>query len=214
MVSHICYAEGDNNEKDNQFYNEIYDTEENGLPRRYKNYAKIGAEEYSQKNIWRKFYTGIDINWWVKRLGDDVEEQIFYTNFWKRFQNLDVYAGMRISKYFGAEIGYIHFGNFTAKDAKKHNIDGIYINGIAYTPMLDLKYTTMELYASIGGAMLFSGVNDGKPKFSGKIGTGVLLTLYKSIAFNLGFDYYTPFASYAKKGFMAIKTGFNFYLNI
>lgn len=203
-----------NNTANHPFYNETRDVDENGSPRRYKNYAKIGSEDYSQKNIWRKFYAGIDINWWLKRVGDDVKEQIFYTNFWKRFQNLDVYFGSRIYRFFGAETGYVHFGNLTAKDGKKHNIDGMYINAIVYSPMLNLTYTTLEGYMSIGGSVLFSGINDGKPKFSGKFGAGIILTLYKSMAFNLGIDYYTPIDGYAKKGLFAIKTGFNFYLNI
>ena len=57
-------------------------------------------------------------------------------------------------------------------------------------------------------------MNNGKPEFGGKFGGGFIFHLYSTVALNVGLDYYLPFKSYTNKGFLAIKTGINFYLNI
>ena len=210
------------------FYNEKEDKNEERIGKEYKDFSKIGFEDYSQKNIWRKFYVGIDINWYLSRIGNvhgyaaeqhmynvgNAHKKVFYTNFFKRFQNLDIYGGMRVFKYFGTELGYAHFGNFTAKDGKKRNLDGAYLSAILYSPMLDLKYTSIEGYLSAGGEMLFGSANNGKPEFGGRFGTGLIFQIYGSIAFNIGVDYHYRFKSFSEHGFIAVKTGVNVYLNI
>jgi len=57
-------------------------------------------------------------------------------------------------------------------------------------------------------------MNKGMPEFGGKFGGGLIFSLYSSIALNVGLDYYLPFKSYVNKGFLAVKTGINLYLNI
>lgn len=197
-----------------KYYNESKDINEDGKSKKEKDFSKIGFEDYSQKNIWRKFYVGIDINWYLKRCGDNIDKQVFYTDFFKRFQNLDVYGGTRIFKYFGTEIGYTHFGNFTAKDGRRRSLDGAYISAMLYSPMLDLKYTTIEGYITIGGTVLAGSSKNGKGEVAGRFGGGLVLQVYGPVSFNIGVDYYYGLKSYAKRGFLAIKTGFNFYLNI
>lgn len=204
----------DANNNEMNFYDEDKDTERDLSERKYKNYSKIGFEKYSQKNIWQKKYVGVDINWYMKRIGDDVKGQIFYSNFLRRLQNLDIYAGMRIFKYFGSEIGYTHIGNFTAKNGEKRSLDGMYITAVFYSHVIDLKYSSIESYISVGGAMLAGVMNKGRPEFGAKFGGGVIVHLYSTVALNIGLDYYFPFHSYTNKGFFAVKTGINLYLNI
>ncbi len=210
----LLYKKNSQNEKKTVFYEEKKDIDENNKQRKSKNYSKIGFEKYAQTNIWRKTYLGIDVNWFLKRIGDNVKQQILYTDFWKRLQNLDIYYGLRFSKHFGVEAGYTHLGNFIAKNGEKHNLDGVYTTIVIYSPVIDLKYTSIEAYISTGGAILFGGMNKGKPEFGGKFGGGLMFSLYSSIALNVGLDYYLPFKSYVNKGFLAVKTGINLYLNI
>ena len=80
----------DNVQQQARFYNENRDINENKVSRKTKNYSKIGFEDYSQKDIWKKVYAGIDINWWLKRLGDSYEKQVSNSSFWRRFENFDV----------------------------------------------------------------------------------------------------------------------------
>ena len=206
----------DDKQQKTSFYNENKDVDENNVSRKSKNYSKIGFEDYSQKNIWQKVYVGVDVDWWLKRLGDNYKKQISNSSFWRRFENFDVYAGMRIYKYFGTEIGYTHIGNFIAKDRKSHELNGAYASAIVYSPAIDVKYTSIEGYLSLGGALLGSDskVDGKKMQISGKFGCGLIFHVYSSVAVNVGLDYYMPFSSFAKNGFLAIKTGVNLYLNI
>ncbi|GEM_PF-5401680 len=207
--------------KNTIFYNESQDCKD-GLCRQNKNYAKIGVEDYSQKNPWFKFYVGVDINWHAIRFGGGASElsgedpsAMHSFNFWRRFQNLDVYGGARLHRFFGAEIGYMHLGNVDAKNGKKMNLDGMFISAMGHTPHLDLaEMFSLEGYASAGGAMIFDTTNGGKPFLSGKFGCGILAKIYGTLAVNAGIDYYYPTGSFSKKGFMTIKTGVNVYLSI
>ena len=203
-----------NDKKDTTFYNESKDCE-NGVCRKEKNYAKIGVEDYSQINPWRKFYVGVDVDWFVERFGSGYEQTMHRYNFWRRFQNFDVYGGARIWRFFGAEIGYSHFGDVKAKSGRKMNIDGMFISGVFYTPHLDIfELFSLEGYASVGGAMLFNTTNGGSPFLGMKCGAGVLIKVYGTIAVNAGVDYYYPTGSFSNKGFLAVKTGVNIYLSI
>ena len=200
------------------FYNEKRDKnlkcEEEGC-KINKNYSKIGYEDYTQNNIWRKYYVGIDFNWYAKRFGSAIDTETFaHKSFGRRFEDLDIYIGARLCKYFGAEIGYTHFGNFLNKNGSNKSLDGWFISGFFYFPMIDLKYTTIEPYISAGPAMLFQGKKSKDYGVGAKFGSGLIVKVYGSIAINLGFDYYYPLSFFAKKGLLTFKTGFNWYLSI
>lgn len=207
----------DNNDVLDYKYDELYDEKnDNNIygNKTQKNYAKIGNEIYSQEDLWEKFYVGFNVNWVLHRFGDHVKRQIAHKNFFRRFQNFDIYGGMRVYQFLGIEYGYTHLGNFTSKTGKKHSLDGGYVSAQLYSPMLDLKYTTVEGYLSLGTAGLFGGANKGKIELGGKAGLGFLLHLYGSVAINCETDYYYVFSSFSRRGFIAFKTGVSFYLNI
>lgn len=195
-----------------QFYNEDKDKTE-GISRKDKNYAKIGAETYSQSNIWKKYYVGIDIYWQSYGFGHGQKNITAHPNFWRRFQNLNVFFGARIYKYFGVELGYSYFGNLLNKYNHKQTSHAPFIGVIFYTPSIDLKYTSINGYISAGGSMLLSAEYRWKPRFTGKFGAGVMLTIYGNLALTLGVDYYTRMQNFNNKGFASIKTGFSFYLS-
>ena len=195
-----------------QFYNEGKDKTD-GISRKDKNYAKIGAETYSQSNIWKKYYVGIDIYWQSYGLGDGEKNIIAHPNFWRRFQNLNVVFGARIYKYFGIELGYNYFGDLLNKYNYRQTLHTTFVGVNFYTPSIDLKYTSINGYASLGGNMIFSAEYNWKPRFAGKFGAGIMLTIYGNLALTLGADYYTPIKNFNNKGFISIKTGFNFYLS-
>ena len=197
-------------DKNRIFYNEKYNNETT------KNYSKIGVEEYTQNSIWRKYYSGISFDWWFKKFGTITgsDRHVNITDFFRRFQNLNVYFGARFYRFFGAEIGYTHFGNVLSKEGKKNSIDGFYITSTFFTPMVDLKYTNIEGYLNIGFATLFTGINNMKPNVALKVGGGAVLQVYGPISFNVGIDYYYPIKCFAEKGFITFKTGLNVYLNI
>ena len=176
-------------------------------------YSKIGNEEDTRKNPWRKIYAGIDIHWAGKRFGDNVDGFIAFPNFWRRFQNLDAYVGVRMFRFFGVDLGGRRIIKKKSKHAKKDRMDGAYLSGMFYTPHLDLKYTTVEGYISVGGSMLF-GINGNKPDFGAKFGTGLIFNVLGPLSVNLGVDYIYPMHHFANKGFLTFKTGFNLYLNI
>ena len=72
-----------------KYYNEKKDKADN-VAEQDKNYAKIGVETYSQPNIWKKYYVGLDLYWQTYDLGDGKKNIIAHPNFWRRFQNLNV----------------------------------------------------------------------------------------------------------------------------
>lgn len=208
------------NDTIDMFYNEEKDCQ-SGVCRNNKNYTKIGSENYSQKNKWLKFYVGFDVNWYVKRFGGNISSllrnapTIHSTNFWRRWQDFDLYGGVRLLRFLGAEVGYTHFGNVVAKDGKKTNLDGAFASALLYTPHFNLfDLFSLESYVSAGGTMLFDTTNGGKPFFGLRCGTGVIAKVYGTIAVNAGVDYYYPSGSFSKKGFLTVKTGINIYLSI
>lgn len=208
------------------YYNEKKDCNDENKCREEKNYAKIGAETYSQKSIWRKLYFGIDINWHAQRFDDENSKKytIYDRDFWSRFENLNVYIGYRAHKFFGFDLGYSYFGNVTSKEydgllyRKKlgnYKMHGIFIDAIAYTPAIHIHtYTSVEGYASVGGVVFFSDLNNNKGIWGAKFGAGIMVQIYGPFAINAGVDYYFPLKTFSNNGMLTVKTGFNFFLNI
>ena len=238
--------EFDSNDKNNKqiFYNEKIDCED-GECRKDKNYAKIGSEEYVQDKIFRKFYIGVDINWYLKRFGDlaansfalqsggktEYNPTLYSKELWDRFRNFDIYFGFRVFKYFGFDVGYANFGNlfsqymgyeYFSNNGENYAKRGIFADILVYTPPVFLfKKISVEGYASVGGIILFSKLNDNKGIAGAKFGAGLLVGIYSAFAINVGVDYYYPLKDisklgidFSRKGLLSIKTGFNFYLNI
>ena len=195
-----------------KFYNENKDELE-GVAKKNKNYAKIGVESYSQSNLWKKYYVGIDIYWQSYGFGDGQKNIIAHPNFWRRFQNLNIFFGARLYKFFGVELGYTYFGNLLNKYNYKQSHHAPFIGVNFYTPSIDLKYTSINGYISAGGNMLLSSEYNWRPRFTGKCSAGVMLTVYGNLALTLGVDYYTPMKNFNNKGFISIKTGFSVYLS-
>ena len=177
-----------------------------------KNYAKLGVEKYSQKNEWKKYYFGANINWIIRSFNEDGElNAVSAGGFLTRFKNFDVHFGARYTKFLGAEYGYSFLGEVMNKKYESNIQHNIFFSTVLYTPMIDLKYTTLEGYASIGGAMLTDMKKVSNISFGAKFGAGIILSIYGPTALNIGVDYYCPFKSFSDKGFLVFKTGFNIY---
>lgn len=230
----------ENKDKKQVFYNEKKDCE-NGECRKSKNYAKIGAEEYSQKKVFRKLYFGVDVNWELWRFGDteyfefsrsrnsskknvEVNPTMYSKELFSRLKDFDVYFGFRMFKYFAMDIGYAGFYNIFSKNVREEFIEtngssydmhGIFADAILYTPAIHIKkITSIEGYASVGGVAFLTRLNDYKGIFGAKFGAGILIQVYSSFAVNVGVDYYYPLKEFSNKGLLAVKTGLNFYINV
>ena len=184
---------------------------------KYIRFAKIGEVQSAVSYPLKVFYLGIDINWLVRRMGENYgngNNSVMTNDFFRLFQNLNVYLGWRFYKYLALEAGYIRYNNTNNLLDRRIFMNGAYLDLIAYTPFIDLKYTTLEFYASAGGLFLASEGNATASRFGGKFGAGIQAKVYGSFVIRVGVDYLYPVEKiFADKGILTFKTGFQLYFN-
>ncbi len=186
------------------------DGEKNYVHETSKNYVELGAEEYNQRSEWEKYNLGIDVNLFIFSINNSNLTNSFNGNdFFSRFQNLGIFFGKRYTRFFGTECGYTFFGRVIDKNDSRGIQHNIFASGVIYTPMLDLRYTTIEGYVSLGGAVMSNFKNN--VSFGAKFGAGAIFSIYGSLAMSIGADYYFPFKSFSDKGFLILKTGLSVY---
>ena len=203
--------------EDNTFHDDEGKDGERSEDDKYIKFAKIGERTKAIEFPMKIFYLGLDINWIATRFGmtNGVDNKaVFKGSFFRRFQDIDVHIGWRFHKNVAVEVGYLYFGNIRNIQNLATTIHGAYIDIIGYTPFIDLKYTTLEFYGSIGG-FYGSSSKSYKASFGGaKFGAGIQAKIYGPTALRVGIDYYYPFdKQIAKSGLLTFKTGFQIYFN-
>lgn len=184
---------------------------------KYIKFAKIGEIKSAISYPLKVFYAGFDVNWLVRRMGENYgngNNAVFTQDFFRLFQNFNFHIGWRFHKYFSLETAYVRFMNTNNLENSRININGTYLDLVAYTPFIDLKYTTLEFYASVGGLFLASEDGNKEKKFGGKFGAGVQAKVYGPFVIRVGVDYMYPVEkAFASKGILTFKTGFQLYFN-
>ncbi len=139
-------------------------------------------------------------------------------------ENLNIYAGLRLFRFIGAETGYTNFNGNSFKNNGQifdTKMNQTYIDAKLYMPIIDLQAFTAELYGSIGLANLSGSYYKTSTSFSEnidiknatKIGGGIEFSILKTFSARVGYyQLNKQIPTLENNKFSAYYGGFSIYL--